>query len=176
MYRIRRFGVLRTANVVALLYLVAFAIIVIPFVLFMLLAGAPRGLPAYAVGAALGGALAALLIYPILGWIATAIACLIYNFVARWAGGIEVHVERVAPPGYASGQRGYGPAYGQPSAWPSSQPPGQTPWSPAQQQQAPPYGWSQPTPTWPGPSSQGQPPSPPPPPGHAAPPDGDARG
>ena len=43
-------------------------------------------------------ALIAAILYGILGWIFTAIACAIYNLAARFTGGIEVQVDRVAPP------------------------------------------------------------------------------
>jgi hypothetical protein len=39
-----------------------------------------------------------ILAYGLFGWIFTAIVCLIYNLAARWVGGVEVHVEPVAPP------------------------------------------------------------------------------
>lgn len=145
MYRIRRFGVLRTANVVALFYLVTFAILIVPVVLLMLLLGTGTGPRAVQTGPIIGGAIAALLIYPIIGWVFTAIACLIYNLVARWVGGIEVQVDRVEPPGYpAAGYpygSGYGPTYGQ---VPPGQASGQAPWTsppgqpPAQQAPQPP--------------------------------------
>jgi hypothetical protein len=120
------------------------AVLVVPGVLFILLA-VPRG-TAVPVGALLGGALAALVFYPLLGWVFTAIACLIYNFAARWAGGIEVQVERVQAAGYPPAgyppvgyppagyphQASYGRPYGQVS--------GQAPWgsSPGQDQPPPP--------------------------------------
>jgi len=98
MYRIRRFGVIRTATVVAVAYAIAFAIILIPIALIGLAVGAQP----------VGGALTAMVsigvvlvvVYPLLIWVATAIACLIYNLAARWVGGIEIDVERptVAPP------------------------------------------------------------------------------
>jgi hypothetical protein len=38
------------------------------------------------------------LFYGLIGWVFTAVACLIYNLVAGWIGGIEVEVDRVEPP------------------------------------------------------------------------------
>jgi hypothetical protein len=38
------------------------------------------------------------LFYGIIGWVFTAIACLTYNLVARWTGGIEVQVVQAPPP------------------------------------------------------------------------------
>jgi hypothetical protein len=136
MFRIRRFGVVRTANVVALLYLVVFAILVIPFALFFMALGTTPG----QTGAVLAGAVAVLVFYAVIGWVFTAIACLIYNFVARFAGGIEVEVERVGPGG-ASGGYPYGNPYGQVT--------GQAPWGTPPGPQPPGYGPSDsPTSGW----------------------------
>jgi hypothetical protein len=49
------------------------------------------------VGVFVFGLLAAL-IYGVIGWIFTAIACAIYNLAAGWVGGIEVQVDQSAPP------------------------------------------------------------------------------
>lgn len=96
MYRIRRFGVVRTATVVAVLYMIMIAIFFVPAAVIVLAVG--RGDSA---GGALGvlfvGLLAAVL-YAVLGWVFTAIACALYNVAAGWVGGIEVQVEAVAPP------------------------------------------------------------------------------
>jgi hypothetical protein len=120
MYRLRRFGVVRTATVVALMYALLVGIILIPILLLVGAVGlqtdvgtggpAVVGEPGSDLGAgttgpgALGlagllvvGLLAALL-YGIVGWVVTAIVCLIYNLVARWTGGIEVQVVQAPPP------------------------------------------------------------------------------
>jgi hypothetical protein len=131
MFRIRRFGVVRTANVVALLYLVVFAILILPFAVFFMATGTTPG----QAGALVGGAVAALVFYVVLGWVFTAIACLIYNFVARFAGGIEVEVERVGPGGPSAGYP-YGGPYGQVT--------GQAPWGSPTGPQPPGYGTDQP--------------------------------
>ncbi|HUG48643.1 MAG TPA: hypothetical protein VMP67_09540 [Candidatus Limnocylindria bacterium] len=108
MFRIRRFGVIRTATVVAVAYAIAFAILAVPLVLIAL--SAPRG--AFGLAAAIPAMLIALLvIYPLLIWVLTAVACLVYNLAARWVGGIEVDVERVAHTHAASGYPGQ--PYGQ---------------------------------------------------------------
>jgi hypothetical protein len=101
MVRIRRFNVIKTATVVALMYIVIVAIFAIPFLLIFGVAGVSmNGGPE--VGAGLAGILifgvVISLIYGLLGWVFTAIACLIYNLVAGWVGGIEVEVDRVEPP------------------------------------------------------------------------------
>lgn len=99
MYRIRRFNVLKTATVVALMYMVLVAIFIVPIAL--LLVAVPRGSGfdgVVGLGGILTFGIVAILGYGILGWIFTAIACALYNLVARWVGGIEVEVELVAPP------------------------------------------------------------------------------
>ncbi len=98
-YRIRRFGILKTATVVALIYMVIVAIFAIPFALLVIVAGSSQG--AFGQTTAIGAvtlAFVAIVVYGVLGWIFTAIACALYNLVAGWTGGIEVQVEAVAPP------------------------------------------------------------------------------
>jgi hypothetical protein len=97
MFRIRRFSVIKTSNVAALIYMVAVAIFVIPFALLFAVAGTASQVQ----GGVTGGivfAVVAIFGYGLLGWVFTAFACLIYNLVAGWIGGIEVQVEPVAPP------------------------------------------------------------------------------
>jgi hypothetical protein len=104
MVRIRRFNVVKTSTVVALMYMVVVAIFAIPFFLFFAIAGvSTNGGPTQGPGAAgavagLAVAVVAVLFYGLLGWVFTAIACLIYNLVAGWVGGIEVEVDRPEPP------------------------------------------------------------------------------
>lgn len=100
MYRIRRFNVVKTATVVAVMYMVIIAVFVVPFLIlfaFVGIAGTSQQAQG-GVAALLGIAIFAILFYGILGWVFTAIACVIYNAVAGWIGGIEVQVEPVAPP------------------------------------------------------------------------------
>jgi len=102
MVRIRRFNVVKTATVVALMYTVIVAVFAIPFFLLFAIAGVSvNGGPTQAVGNGFGlivvGIVAAL-VYGLIGWIATAILCLLYNFVAGLVGGIEVEVDRPEPP------------------------------------------------------------------------------
>lgn len=99
MYRIRRFGVMKTATVVAIMYMVVVAVFAVPFVMIALVAGSSEG------SAGMGGAggvlilgLVAIFGYGLLGWVFTAIAAAVYNLAAGWVGGIEVQVENVAPP------------------------------------------------------------------------------
>ncbi len=104
MFRIRRFSVIRTASVVALMYLLVIAIVLVPILLLVTAVGTatPGGLGGQDGGLAVAGVLVigvlAAVFYGVIGWVFTAIACLVYNAVARWTGGIEVQVDRVEPP------------------------------------------------------------------------------
>jgi hypothetical protein len=103
MFRIRRFGVVRTASVVAVMYFVLFALVLVP--LLAIAGSVPQsagpGQDAVRTFGPLGFAAVGLLVallYAIVGWIFVALACLLYNVVARFTGGIEVQVERFEPP------------------------------------------------------------------------------
>ncbi len=129
MVRIRRFGIIRTANMVAALYalisIVIFGLIFVPLALIGVSAmpgnmGTQFG--AGAVGVLIFG-LIIVALYAIMGWIVTAIGCAIYNLVAGWVGGIEVQLESTTPmggyPGYGApagygAPTGYGGQYGAP--------------------------------------------------------------
>jgi len=96
MVRIRRFGVLKTATVVAVMYALITLVIFVPFALLAAVFGRGGG-----ANASLGIIVVAVLIpiiYAVLGWIITAIACALYNVAAGWVGGIEVELESVVPP------------------------------------------------------------------------------
>ena len=99
MFRIRRFGVMKTATVVAVMYMVIVAVFVVPIALIGLLIAPSQGSEAgtTVVGIVIFGAVA-ILAYGLIGWIFTALAAAIYNVAAGWVGGIEVQVETVAPP------------------------------------------------------------------------------
>ena len=97
MYTIRRFSVMKTATVVAVMYVVIVAIFVIPFGILALAFGSGDSGASTGVGFLVFGLLAAV-VYGVIGWIITAIACAIYNLVAGWVGGIEVQVDQSAPP------------------------------------------------------------------------------
>jgi hypothetical protein len=107
MFRIRRFGVIRTANVVAFFYVVIIVVIVVPIGLIVAIAAPGRANLLGGAGAFAGNVvgpgiiLIGLLIavfYGVLGWIFTALACLLYNFAAGMIGGIEIQLEAVQPP------------------------------------------------------------------------------
>jgi hypothetical protein len=99
MYRITRFNVIKTSNVVAVIYMLIVAIFVIPFLILGFLFGATGSPQAQQfLGGGMIVGVVAVLVYGLFGWIFTAIACLIYNLAARWVGGVEVQVEPVEPP------------------------------------------------------------------------------
>lgn len=99
MYRIRRFGVMKTATVVAIMYMLIVGVFVVPFLLLALLVAPTQGSGGFggASGILMFGLLA-IFGYGLLGWVFTAIAAAVYNLAARWVGGIEVQIETVAPP------------------------------------------------------------------------------
>jgi hypothetical protein len=98
MIRIRRFGVVRTATALAVLYTIAALIFFGIFAVFILLAGAQQpnlggfDMGAGVVGILIGG-LVASAIYGLFGWIFTAIFCLLYNWVAGFTGGVELELK-----------------------------------------------------------------------------------
>jgi hypothetical protein len=97
MYTTRRFSVMKTATVVAVMYVVIVAIFIVPFAFLALAFGRGDSGAGGVVGVIVFGLLAALL-YGVFGWIFTAIACAIYNLAAGWVGGIEVQVDQSTPP------------------------------------------------------------------------------
>ncbi|MBA3234523.1 MAG: hypothetical protein H0T59_00850 [Chloroflexi bacterium] len=113
MYRIRRFRVVKTANVVAVIYMLIIAIIFVPIVALILAFGRDQA-PGGAVAVIVGGVFVAIA-YAIFGWIFTAIACAIYILASGWVGGIEVQIEKVEPAVAA-------PTWGPPTAPPSTEP------------------------------------------------------
>lgn len=101
MYSIRRFGVIRTATIVAVIYMIVVAVFFVPIAVIAAVAGAFYTGDAAAGGAGLVGTfvlgLLLALAYGAAGWVFTAAACLLYNLAAGWVGGIEVQVDRVEP-------------------------------------------------------------------------------
>lgn len=99
MFRIRRFGVMKTATVVAIMYMFIVAVFVVPIALIALLVAPSQGSAAGSsvVSIVIFGVVA-IFAYGLIGWVFTAIAAAIYNLAAGWVGGIEVQVESVAPP------------------------------------------------------------------------------
>jgi hypothetical protein len=127
MFRIRRFGVMKTATLVAVLYMLVIAIIVVPITVIVALARSADSAGG-AIGFLLLGLLAAVF-YGLAGWVFTAISCLLYNVAAGWVGGIEVQVEAVAPatPAPAWGPTGTPPTPPSRPTWGSATPPSTTP-------------------------------------------------
>jgi hypothetical protein len=100
MYRIRRFGIMRTATVVAVMYMLIIAVLVVPVLLLALVFAPSQGTgTAGGIGGILVIGFFVIFVYGFLGWVFTAIAVAVYNVAARWVGGIEVQIETVeAPP------------------------------------------------------------------------------
>jgi hypothetical protein len=83
--QIRRFGVGQTAKVVGVLYALM-GLVFVP--IFLMGSMFSPNKPAFGAGFAL----LLPILYGVLGFIFTAIACAIYNFVAGLVGGIEVEL------------------------------------------------------------------------------------
>jgi hypothetical protein len=101
MYSIRRFGVIKTATIVALMYVIVVAIVIVPLAVLVAIGGtAFRGDVAAGgagfIGVSIFGLFAALA-YGAIGWVFTALACVLYNVAAGWVGGIELQLDVVAP-------------------------------------------------------------------------------
>lgn len=102
MYRIRRFGVTKTATTVAVLYMVVIAIFLVPFALFFAAVGSAiptgAGNASLDVGGIVVFGLVVIVFYGVATWVFTAISCALYNLVAGWVGGFEIQLDAVAPP------------------------------------------------------------------------------
>ena len=98
MYSIRRFGVVRTATIVAVMYLIVTAVIVVPIAIVGGIAAAASGEGMQIVMGIVVTGLILGAVYGAVGWVFTALACLLYNVAAGWVGGIELQLEAVAPP------------------------------------------------------------------------------
>ncbi|MAB80099.1 MAG: hypothetical protein CMJ89_12175 [Planctomycetes bacterium] len=81
--RVTRLSVLQTGKLLGALYAMM-SLVTLPFVLI-------------AMSRSSGGAVMVLmlLLYPFLGFVAGVITAALYNFAAKWIGGIEVTVETV---------------------------------------------------------------------------------
>ena len=86
--QIRKFGVGQTAKVVGVLYALI-GLLFIPF--FLIMSSVAPKETGFGFGA--GFALAVPIMYGVFGFIGTAIACALYNMVAKWVGGIEVETD-----------------------------------------------------------------------------------
>ena len=85
----------QTAAMFALVYFVFMAILMIPIGLFMTLAGLSRFSEHYSFLNGFGSGILFLFlpfVYAVIVFVMTAIACLVYNLIAKWIGGIEVEI------------------------------------------------------------------------------------
>lgn len=91
--RIRRFSVLQTSWVAAIILFCVMLIFMIPMGLIFSIMGKSGLMPGNFPG--FGGAIFFVLpfFYGIVGFVMTAISCLIYNLIAGWTGGIELEFE-----------------------------------------------------------------------------------
>ena len=80
------------------MYMIIVGIFFIPFALVLLAAGTSGTTGSTNAGGPIFVGLLAVLLYGLLGWVMTAIACAVYNLAAGWIGGIEVQVEPMQPP------------------------------------------------------------------------------
>lgn len=89
MQRIKRFGVVQTAKVAAVIYFIMIAVFFLPFALIGYVTGLLNDFGPF------GGTmfLLAPIFYGAIAFVATAIGCLIYNAIATRIGGIEVELE-----------------------------------------------------------------------------------
>jgi hypothetical protein len=85
--RIARFSVAQTAKVIAILYGLM-GLLLIPIFYF-----AAQVNPMAGNSFGIGFMVMAPILYGLLGFVFTAIGCLLYNWVASWAGGIEVELD-----------------------------------------------------------------------------------
>jgi hypothetical protein len=89
--RLRKLSVVQTSTVAGVLYGLL-GLLVVPFILTFGLFEGSEGMP-FGIGGGLIGALVIPVGYGLLGFIGTAVACLLYNAIARITGGIEFEVE-----------------------------------------------------------------------------------
>jgi hypothetical protein len=130
MVRLRRIGVISAANVAAVLYALVVLFFTVIVAILALIAGpnmqrvegAPDIGAAGAIGVLIAGVIFALF-YAVIGWIFTAIAAWLYNIVAGMTGGIQMHLESLAPPVQVAWPAGTPPA-------PPAVPPGASPPAP----------------------------------------------
>ena len=105
MFRIRRFGVVRTATLGAAMYAIGTLIIVVPVVIIVLAAGPMEFTDSFGRTAAIdipvGVLLLAPVLYGLIGWIVTALVCLLYNLAAMVTGGVEIQLQGEAVPASA---------------------------------------------------------------------------
>lgn len=89
MQRIKRFGVVQTAKVVAIIYFIMIAIFFLPFAFIGYATGLIGDLGPFP------GVMffIAPVFYGVVAFVATAIGCLIYNAISAKIGGVEIEIE-----------------------------------------------------------------------------------
>lgn len=99
MKRIKSFGVFQTAKVAGIIYFLLSVVIVIPIWLIFRAMAPLMPQSDTPVAPFLTGTLLIMLpvFYGMVGFITTAIGCVIYNLIAGWTGGIELEVETMDP-------------------------------------------------------------------------------
>lgn len=101
MFRIRRFGVIRTANVFAILYLLMTLVFVLPFLVILAVAGPMTVTDQFGQSSRLDVSPLFLLLIPlayaVIGWIVTVLFSFLYNLAARLTGGVEMQLTGDAP-------------------------------------------------------------------------------
>lgn len=93
MHRVRRFGVVQTANMAAMMYFVMTIIFILPlFIIGSMLPDSGGGTTGFEI---FTGVTLFFLppLYAAFGWVATALACWFYNMIAGFVGGIAVELE-----------------------------------------------------------------------------------
>lgn len=90
-HRIRRFAPAQAAKVLGILYAIM-GLIFVPIFLLVALFD-PDGTGAFGVGFAI----VLPVFYGVVGAIAVAIGCMLYNLVAGWVGGIEIELGETEP-------------------------------------------------------------------------------
>ncbi|WP_420583232.1 hypothetical protein [Reichenbachiella sp.] len=91
MIRVKKFGVLQTAKVAAIIYAIVSFVVFLPFALIGTMF-TDEFFPEFSEF----GPVALLfipLMYGLIGFIFTAIGCVVYNLIASFTGGIEIEME-----------------------------------------------------------------------------------
>jgi hypothetical protein len=154
---IRHIPVVRAANIAAALYAVAVIVFSLVFAVPLILIAGAAGSQATdgQVGSILAGgvigvlilALVGALFYAVMGWIITAIAVALFNFVASRLGGLQTDVVFETPTGSAGlgyAAPGYPAAYSTPPAYQTGQTTPPAARGDSTQPPTPPSGWGQP--------------------------------
>jgi hypothetical protein len=85
-YRIRRFGIQSTALTVGVLYFVL-ALLLAPL-FYLISSNAPPSEKLPGIAFVLGP-----FVYAVIGYVAAAIGCWLYNLIAGWSGGVSLTLE-----------------------------------------------------------------------------------